>query len=105
VFRSARAGYVTAMDTTAVGWAVQRLGAGRARVGEPVDAHAGLRMHVKLGAQVASGEPLATLYAAQASLFAEPLALLQQAITLADAPAEQPPLLGAVVTAHTLQTS
>jgi hypothetical protein len=42
---------------------------------------------------------------AQASLFAEPLALLQQAITLADAPAEQPPLLGAVVTAHTLQTS
>jgi pyrimidine-nucleoside phosphorylase len=105
VFRSSRAGYVTAIDTTAVGWAVQRLGAGRARVGAPVDAHAGLRMHVKLGAQVAPGEALATLYAAQSSLFAEPLALLEQAITLADAPAEQPPLLGALITAETLQTS
>jgi pyrimidine-nucleoside phosphorylase len=105
VFRSSRGGSVTAIDTTAVGWAVQRLGAGRARVGEPVDAHAGLRMHVKLGATVQPGEPLATLYAAQASLFAEPLALLEQAITVADAPAEQPPLLGAVITAEALPNS
>jgi pyrimidine-nucleoside phosphorylase len=96
VFRSPGSGYMTAIDTTAVGWAVQRLGAGRARVGAPVDAHAGLRMHVK-------GEPLATLYAVKESLFAEPLALLANAITLAEEPAEQPSLLGSVITAQTLQ--
>ena len=105
VFRSPRSGYVTAMDTTAVGWAVQRLGAGRARVGEPVDAHAGLRMHVKLGAQVREGEPLATLYAAGESMFAEPLALLAKAITLSEETGEQPPLLGPVITLETLRPS
>jgi pyrimidine-nucleoside phosphorylase len=103
VFRSPGSGYMTAIDTTAVGWAVQRLGAGRARVGEPVDAHAGLRMHVKPGTLVRKGEPLATLYAVKESLFAEPLALLANAITLAEEPAEQPSLLGSVITAQTLQ--
>jgi pyrimidine-nucleoside phosphorylase len=103
VLRSPRSGYVTAMDTTAVGWAVQRLGAGRARVGDPVDAHAGLRMHIKLGAQVQAGEALATLYAAKDSLFQEPLALLANAITVADEPGQQPPLLGPVILAKTLQ--
>lgn len=102
VFRSSRAGYLTGLDTTAIGWAVQRLGAGRARVGEPVDAHAGLRMHVKLGAQVKAGEPMATLYASSDGLFAEPLSLLAQAIVIADTPGELPPLLGPVVTAETL---
>jgi pyrimidine-nucleoside phosphorylase len=105
VFRSPRSGYVAAMDTNAVGWAVQRLGAGRARVGEPVDAHAGLRMHVKLGAHVQAGEALATLYAAKESLFQEPLALLANAITVAEEPAPTPPLLGPVITSQAFQHS
>ncbi|MGB6722051.1 MAG: thymidine phosphorylase, partial [Terracidiphilus sp.] len=35
-------GFVSAMDTTALGWAVQRLGAGREQAGAPVDPHAGI---------------------------------------------------------------
>ena len=35
-------GYVAEMDTTKIGWAVQRLGAGREKAGEPVDPHAGI---------------------------------------------------------------
>jgi pyrimidine-nucleoside phosphorylase len=105
VFRSPCSGYIAAMDTTAVGWAVQRLGAGRTRVGEPVDAHAGLRIHVKPGAQVHAGEPLATLYAAKESLFTEPLALLAGAITLSEAPDTIPPLMGSVITSQKLQHS
>ena len=35
-------GFVAEMDTTALGWAVQRLGAGREKAGEPVDPHAGI---------------------------------------------------------------
>ena len=39
-----QSGFVAAMDTTALGWAVQRTGAGREKAGEPVDPHAGIRL-------------------------------------------------------------
>ena len=90
-FLAPRTGYITAMDCTAVGWAVQRLGAGRERASEAVDPHAGIRMHAKLGSFVETGQPLCTLYAASEGKFAEPDALLRSAITFADAPV--PPLL------------
>lgn len=105
VFRAERDGWLTQMDTTAVGWAVQRLGAGRARASEAVDAHAGLRVHAKLGQQVKAGEPLMTLYAARESLFAQPLELLACAITISPEPAAVPPLLGEIVTRESLRTA
>ena len=55
------------MDTTGIGWAVQRTGAGRERAGEPVDPHAGILFHARLGANVEAGQPLATLYASNPS--------------------------------------
>ncbi len=42
VLKAWRSGYVATMDTMELGWAVQRLGAGREMVGEPVDPHAGI---------------------------------------------------------------
>ncbi len=98
LFRASRSGFLSSMDTTAIGWAVQRLGAGRVRAGEPIDAHAGLAMHAKLGQQVRTGEPLCTLFAASESRFAEPLALLADAITITEERLEPPPLLGVVLT-------
>src|SRR5580692_7974782 len=56
-------GFVAEMDTTALGWAVQRTGAGREKAGEPVDPHAGILFHAKRGAKVDRSEPLATIYA------------------------------------------
>ena len=73
-------GYIAAMDTTMLGWAVQRLGAGREKAGEPVDAHAGIHFHARRGAYIEKGQPLATLYATSAGLLAEPITLLQRAI-------------------------
>ena len=73
-------GYITEMDTTALGWAVQRLGAGREKAGEPVDPHAGILFHAKRGSRVKRGEPLATLYATHEALLAEPVELLKGAI-------------------------
>ncbi len=52
--------YIAAMDTTALGWAVQRTGAGREKAGEPVDPHAGIDFHARRGARVENGQPLAT---------------------------------------------
>ena len=74
------------MDTTALGWAVQRTGAGREKAGEPVDPHAGIVFHARRGAQVERGQPLATLYATTAALLAEPDGALEsRASDFADA--------------------
>jgi pyrimidine-nucleoside phosphorylase len=75
-------GYIGDMDTTAIGWAVQRTGAGRDKAGEPVDPHAGILFHAKHGAFVEQGQALATIYASTPARLAEPIALLKQAVRL-----------------------
>jgi pyrimidine-nucleoside phosphorylase len=84
-------GYLAAIDTVQVGWAVQRLGAGRLVPGGPVSAHAGIEVHAKLGDRIAASQTLVTLYAEDEALLAEPLALLRAAYTIAEAPPEPQP--------------
>jgi pyrimidine-nucleoside phosphorylase len=96
-YRAARSGYLSSMDTTAMGWAVQRLGAGRARAGEPVDAHAGLVMHAKLGWKVREGDSLCTLYATDSAHLAEGEELLRRAVKITDEHEPPPDLIGQVV--------
>jgi pyrimidine-nucleoside phosphorylase len=91
-------GYISAMDTTMLGWAVQRTGAGREKAGEPVDPHAGIRFHARRGAFVEKGQPLATLYATREGMLDEPEALLRKAIVLSDAKPEAVPLVSAILT-------
>jgi pyrimidine-nucleoside phosphorylase len=86
-----RAGFLYSMDCKQIGWAIQRLGAGRARPGDPVSAHAGLEVHCKLGQIVEAGQPVFTLYAEDPTLFKEPLAMLNETVTISDeAPSLQP---------------
>jgi pyrimidine-nucleoside phosphorylase len=100
--RAPCAGYLFSMDATAIGWAVQRLGAGRLRAGEPVSAQAGLEMHAKLGSALQQGEPLCTLFADDPARFAEPEQLLSRAIRIADAPPRSAPLVHETLTRDTL---
>lgn len=79
-------GRISTMDTTKIGWAVQRLGAGREKAGEPVDPHAGIIFHARRGARVEQGQPIATLYATSEALLAEPIALLKEAIAISNTP-------------------
>ena len=55
-------GVLARLDAMAVGMAAWRLGAGRARKEDPVQAGAGVEMHAKPGDRVRSGEPLLTLH-------------------------------------------
>jgi pyrimidine-nucleoside phosphorylase len=89
-------GFVAEMDTTALGWAVQRTGAGREKAGEPVDPHAGILFHARRGARVERGEPLATVYATRPELLAEPVAILKRAIRFSKTPPNAVPLVGRV---------
>jgi pyrimidine-nucleoside phosphorylase len=86
-FRAMRSGYFVSADCTKVGWAVQRLGAGRERAGEPVE----------LGAKVEAGQPLATLFAEDEGRFAEPEHLLEQALTIGDEAIAAPALVREVI--------
>jgi pyrimidine-nucleoside phosphorylase len=88
-----KSGYVSEMDTTALGWAVQRLGAGREKAGEPVDPHAGIEFHARRGAKLEKGQPLATLYATSEARLTEPAALLRKAIHFSNTPPQQVPLV------------
>jgi pyrimidine-nucleoside phosphorylase len=97
-------GFVAEMDTTALGWAVQRTGAGREKAGEPVDPHAGILFHARRGAKVERGERLATVYATKTELLAEPVAILKRAIQFAKSPPEPVPLVGRVFTKENAET-
>ena len=55
------AGFVTSIDTEAIGLASVALGAGRARVEDRVDPAVGILVHAKLGDRVERGQPIATL--------------------------------------------
>jgi pyrimidine-nucleoside phosphorylase len=97
-------GYISAMDTTMLGWAVQRLGAGREKAGEPVDPHAGIHFHARRGAHVEKGQPLATLYATHSGLLAEPISLLKKAITFSAHAPDAVPLVSRVFTRKDAET-
>jgi pyrimidine-nucleoside phosphorylase len=102
VLRASRSGFLFSMDTTAIGWAVRRLGAGRARPGDAVSAHAGIELHAKAGAQIRAGDPLCTLFADDTRRFQAPERLIAEAILIADAPPRSTPLVHEVLTRDTL---
>ncbi len=92
-------GYIAEMDTTAIGWAVQRTGAGREKAGEPVDPHAGIEFHAKRGAHIEKGQLLATLYGTSEAHLTEAEALLRSAIHISQQqPHAGPPLVSRIIT-------
>ncbi|HYJ67186.1 MAG TPA: thymidine phosphorylase [Nocardioidaceae bacterium] len=80
-------GLLTRLDALAVGVAAWRLGAGRARAGDTVQAGAGVEMHAKPGDAVRAGEPLLTLHTDEPDRFERALAALEGAYDVGrDAP-------------------
>ncbi|MGD0681979.1 MAG: thymidine phosphorylase [Terracidiphilus sp.] len=98
VVPSWESGFIATMDTTALGWAVQRTGAGREKAGEPVDPHAGIDFHARRSARLEKGQPLATLYATNPTLLAEPEEILKQAIQFSKSPPDAVPLVSRIFT-------
>ncbi|WP_287930964.1 thymidine phosphorylase [Arthrobacter sp.] len=76
-------GVLVGLDALSVGVAAWRLGAGRARKEDVVQAGAGVRMHAKPGAMVRAGEPLMTLLTDTPEKFARAKEALEGAVTIA----------------------
>ncbi|OWM08411.1 thymidine phosphorylase [Mycolicibacterium peregrinum] len=81
------------LDAMGVALAAWRLGAGRARPGEPVQFGAGVRIHRKPGEPVAAGEALFTLYTETPERLPAALAELDGAWTVGDTAPMQRPLI------------
>ncbi|MFF4184652.1 thymidine phosphorylase [Streptomyces sp. NPDC001691] len=62
VITAASSGVLTRLDAYDIGVAAWRLGAGRARKEDPVQAGAGVELHAKPGDTVTAGQPLLTLH-------------------------------------------
>ena len=75
-------GVLTSLDALDVGVAAWRLGAGRARRQDPVQAGAGVRLHAKPGDQVRRGQPLATMLTDTPERFDRAREILEQAATI-----------------------
>jgi thymidine phosphorylase len=77
VVTAPESGVLTRLDAMAVGLAAWRLGAGRARQGDPVQAGAGVVLHAKPGDPVTKGQPLLTLLTDEPERFERAQAALE----------------------------
>ncbi|MET9957579.1 thymidine phosphorylase [Streptomyces sp. NPDC006326] len=77
VITAPASGVLTRLDAYAVGVGAWRLGAGRARKEDPVQAGAGIELHAKPGDTVTAGQPLMTLHTDTPEKFEYALAALE----------------------------
>lgn len=89
-------GVVTDIDAMSVGIAAWRLGAGRARKEDPVQAAAGVLLRVRPGDRVVTGQPLATLLTDTPEAVDRARAALEGAFTLGDSSDCRPIVVGHV---------
>ena len=99
-----KGGFVAAMDTMALGYASQELGAGRRLKTDVIDPRVGFIMEKRVGDAVQKGDPLCTLYARDADTLARARQMIEGAVTISETPAARPKLLYALVTSAGVET-
>ncbi|WP_181273195.1 thymidine phosphorylase [Brevibacterium oceani] len=82
VVTAPESGVLTTLDALSVGVASWRLGAGRARKEDPVQAVAGIELHAKPGDTVTAGQPLMTLHTETPERFARAIEALESAVEI-----------------------
>jgi pyrimidine-nucleoside phosphorylase len=92
-----QAGWASQVHARIVGETSVTLGAGRARKEDSVDLAVGILVHVKVGARVAQGQPLFTIYANDPAKIAPAQADLLSAVTYSDRPVEPLPLFYGII--------
>ena len=84
VVKAANSGIITTMDAMKVGVSAWRLGAGRSKQGEQVQAGAGIEMHAKPGDYIEAGAPLFPLHTDEAPRFERALDILEGAVNIVE---------------------
>jgi thymidine phosphorylase len=81
---AARAGIVQRVEPRVIGRAIIALGGGRTRVEDDIDPAVGIVLHVRPGARVERGQPIATVHARDDAGREAAAAALREAITLGE---------------------
>ncbi len=84
VVKAENSGIITTMDAMKVGVSAWRLGAGRSKQGEQVQAGAGIEMHAKPGDYIEAGAPLFTLHTDETPRFERALEILDGAVSIVE---------------------
>ena len=95
--KSPFSGYISRMDTEAIGIASVMLGAGREKKDSPIDYLAGITLSRKTGEHVNMGDTLAVLHTSDGSLVSSAQEHFLKAIGVSDSKPEQRPLIYAKV--------
>ena len=82
VVTAEKSGTISCMDALKVGVSAWRLGAGRERQGEKVQAGAGIEIHAKPGEKIEAGAPLFTLHTDETERFARAHEALHGAVMI-----------------------
>lgn len=82
VVAAEKSGTISSMDALKVGVSAWRLGAGRERQGEKVQAGAGIEIHAKPGEMIEAGAPLFTLHTDEPERFARAHEALNGAVVI-----------------------
>lgn len=90
---AARDGYVTRIDSEAVGLAAMALGAGRARTTDTIDPAVGFVLEKKVGEAVKASEPLVTVHYNDDESLEDVRARVLAAYTVGDAPPAPRPIV------------
>ncbi len=95
---SPKPGYVGSLQCEQIGTACVILGGGRERKEDSVDPAVGIVLHKKVGARVAVGEPLATIYYNAEARAARARQLIEESFQITDAaPAAKRPLIHRII--------
>ncbi len=86
---STKSGYITAMDTEAIGTACAILGAGRQKKDDPIDYGAGIILRKNLGSEIKKGEILAVLYSSDKEKLVQAERKFMAALTFSNKPIEK----------------
>jgi thymidine phosphorylase len=92
-----REGFLTWLDAELVGRASVALGAGRDRIGQPVDAAVGIMVLRKPGEELRAGDPVLDLYYRDRSRLEDAMELVHQAIQIGDQRPVSLPLMAGMV--------
>ena len=84
VITAEKSGTIYSMDALKVGISAWRLGAGRARQGEAVQAGAGIEIHAKPGEKITSGSALFTLHSDDSERFERAKQALEGAVSISE---------------------
>lgn len=93
-YLATQSGRMVGMDALKVGVAAWRLGAGRSKQGEKVQAGAGIELHAKPGDEIKTGQLLMTLHTDEPERFPRALEALEASVTIvADGEVNRLPLI------------